>query len=1027
MWITRTAIGHPVFATMVMVALAVCGIFSAMQLGTEAMPDIKLPVVTVSVAYPGASPEQAESDIAKPLETTLNTIGGVKTVRSLSSAGQNLTIIEFRLDTEMLRAVQEVRDKVAQVRPGFPREVREPVVARVDGDNDQPISMFALSANLRTPRELSDLAKRVVQKRFERVPGVGRVDVAGVVQRQVEIRVQPDRLAALGITVDQVVSGLRAQNVSVPVGRVSDDQSEVVVQVDGRLRSPADFANVIISHKGMVSVRLGQVATVVDAEREPDSLSRVNGQTAVSLFVYKAQDANTVQTGRELKEAVEELRTKDLPVGVDLRVLYATSDWIEQSIDNVRHTIVEGGVLTVLIVFLFLGSWRSTVITGLTLPIAVIATLTAIYAMGFTLNYMTLMALSLCIGLLIDDAIVVRENIVRHLHLGKAPAVAARDGTEEVGLAVLATTLTIVAVFVPIAFMKGIIGKFFFAFGITVAVSVLLSLFISFTLDPMLSAVWNDPHHQPGCRRPMGRWLDRFETGFERLRAVYSRLLGWALRRRKTTLAMASASFLVSIPLLGVVGTEFTPKTDNAYLSVDLSTPVGYSLMHTDELVKEVEGRLRDFPEIETLSTRVGTDKGHNSAHLDLSLLPPAKRIRSQTQLETVVRERLSGMAGIKVVVGGGDFNGPPILINVMGNSDSGLTTAVGQIRDALGKIKGVRDIDVTLKEGTPTVAVRMKSDQAGEVGMTHSQLGESLRTMVDGENSGYWLSPDGQNVEVITRMPAALRSTTQDITRMGLVTGRSLPGGNPEILPLSALADVEPVFSPETIRRQNLQRRVAILTNVEGRAAGDVGKDVAEALKGLSLPAGITYRMNGELERQEETGGAMLQVLFLSVIFIYIVLASQFGSFFQPLAIMTSLPLSIVGVVLALLITHTTVNIFSMIGVVFLMGLVTKNAILLVDFANRAQKAGATLVDALMQAGQTRLRPILMTTAAMIFGMLPLSMGLGQGAEEQAPMGRAIIGGVITSTLLTLVVVPVIYSYISAWEQRWRRRSGLQ
>lgn len=1024
MWITRTAITHPVFATMVMVALAVCGIFSAQQLGTEAMPDIKFPVVTASVVYPGASPEQAESDIAKPLETALNTIAGVKTVRSISSSGQSLSIIEFRLDTDMNRAVQDVRDKVSQVRAGFPRDVREPVVSRVDGDNDQPITMYALSADLRTPRELSDIADRIVKKRFERVPGVGKVDLAGIVQRQIEVRVQPERLAALGLTVDQVVSALRAQNVSVPVGRLADAQSELVVQVDGRIQSPADFGNVVISHKGMLPIRLGQVASVLDTEQEPDSLSRVNGRPAVSIYVFKAQDANTVQTGQELRKAAEELRAHDLPPGVDLRVLYASSDWVEASISNVRHTIFEGGLLTVLIVFLFLGSWRSTIITGLTLPVAVIATLTAIYALGFTLNYMTLMALSLCIGLLIDDAIVVRENIVRHLHRGKSPALAARDGTEEVGLAVLATTLTIVAVFVPIAFMKGIIGKFFYAFGITVAVSVLLSLFISFTLDPMLSAVWHDPHHGAGVKRPLGRFLDWFDAGFERLRVNYAALLAWALRRRKTTLAIASASFLVSIPLLALVGTEFTPKTDNSYLQINLTTPVGSSLAYSDQLVHQVEARLREFPEIETLQTRVGTDKGHNSAQLDLSLTPPKKRKRTQFQLEAAIRERLSGMAGLKVVVGAGDW-GAPVAINLLGNSDSGLNTAVAQVRDALSKIKGVRDIDSTLKEGTPTVAVRMKAEQAGEIGMTHNQLGESLRTLISGENAGYWLSPDGHNVEVITRVPADHRSTTQDITRLGLVTGRNLGDGTAEILPLSSIADVAPVFSPENIRRQNLQRRVAVTANVEGRAAGDVGKDVEAALKGLTLPPGISYLMNGEFEQQAETGSAMVQVLFLAVIFIYIVLASQFGSFFQPVAIMASLPLSIVGVVLALLVTRTTVNLFSMIGVVFLMGLVTKNAILLVDFANRAQREGASLNEALMQAGQTRLRPIMMTTAAMIFGMLPLSLGLGQGSEEQAPMGRAIIGGVMTSTLLTLVVVPVIYSYISAWEQRWRRRSA--
>jgi len=1020
MWITRTAIDHPVFATMVMVALTVIGLFSAMQLGVEAMPDVKLPMVTVSVAYPGASPEQAENDIAKPVENALNTIAGVKTIRSFSTEGQNFSFVEFRLDADVARAVQDVRDKVAQVRPSFPRDVLEPVISRVDTDNDQPIANYTLSADLRSQRELTLLAQQVVQKAIERVPGVGKVVLSGTATRQIQVRVDPARLASVGLGVDQVVAALRAENISVPVGKVVSPSAEVIVRVDGRIRSPADFNQIVVGRRGGAAIRLGQVAVVADAEREPDSISRIDGHPAISVSVFKAQDANVVATGRGVKAAVEALG-KQLPPGVELRLLYATSDWVEQSVSNVQHTILEGGILTVLIVFLFLGSWRSTVITGLTLPIAVIATLTAIYALGFTLNYMTLMALSLCIGLLIDDAIVVRENIVRHLRMGKTPNTAAREGTEEVGLAVFATTLSIVAVFVPIAFMKGIVGKFFYPFGITVAVSVLLSLFVSFTLDPMLSAVWHDPPHRPGMRRFLGRLLDGFDRLFERVRAVYTRLLEASLARRKTTLGVALASFLVAIPLFGVVGTEFAPKTDNAYLSLELTMPVGSSLAYADERVRQVEQRLHAFPEVKLLNSQIGTDKGHNAAQIDVILVDAAQRRRSQSDMETEIRKVVAAVPGVRAAVGNG--NGPPIWINLLGNNAAQMAQAMAALRHKIEQVPGTRDVDSSLKEGTPTVAVRLKPDLAAEIGMTHSQVGESLRALVGGQVSGYWLAPDGQNYEVVTQMPLGQRTLAADIANLGLVTGRTLADGAQEVLPLHALADIEPVFNPESIRRQNLQRRAALSANVEGRPTGDVGKEVSEIVKAEALPPGMSYNIGGEIEQQQESFAAMGSVLLLAVIFIYIVLASQFGSFFQPIAIMASLPLSIVGVVLALLVTHTTLNIFSMIGVIFLMGLVTKNAILLVDFANRGQREGLGLNEALLQAGRIRLRPILMTTAAMIFGMLPLSLGLGQGAEEQAPMGRAIIGGVITSTLLTLVVVPVIYSYIAGWEQRRRAR----
>ncbi len=1020
MWITRTAIDHPVFATMVMVALTVVGIFSALQLGAEALPDVKLPVVTVTVAYPGASPEQAENDVAKPIEAAVNTIAGVKTIRSLSREGQNFTVVEFRLDADVARAVQDVRDKVAQVRAGFPREVREPVISRADTDNDQPLAFYALTADSRTPRELSLLAEQIVEKGLQRVAGVGSVALAGTTTRQIQVNVDPARLAAVGLGVDQVVAALRAENVSVPVGKLVNPHAEVIVRVDGRLRSPADFGQIVIARRSGSAIRLDQVATIVDAEREPDSISRVNGHPAIAVSVYKSQDANVVATGRAVKAAVAGIR-EQLPNGVELRLMYATSDMVENSIDNVQRTIFEGAVLTVLIVFLFLGSWRSTVITGLTLPIAVIATLTAIYAFGFTLNYMTLMALSLCIGLLIDDAIVVRENIVRHLHMGKDSRTAAREGTEEVGLAVFATTLSIVAVFVPIAFMKGIVGKFFYAFGVTVAVSVLLSLFVSFTLDPMLSAIWHDPRRSPHSLPLVGPVLAAFDRGYAVVRERYARLLRWSLGHRKSTLAIAAASFLVAIPLFAVVGTEFIPKSDDSFISLRLTLPVGSSLDYADQRVRQVEERLRAFAEIEAVDSQIGTDDGHNSARINVSLVDHSRRARSQADLESEFRKALASVPGVRVALGW-DY---PIFVNLLGSQNELMAEEIESVRRKVEKIPGTRDVETSIKEGTPTLAVRLKPDLAAEIGMTHTQLGDSLRTLIGGQNSGYWQAPDGQNYEVITQVARARRAIGDDVSNLNLVTGRSLGDGSPEVLPLHAIAVVEPAVNVENIRRQNLQRRVALFANIEGRPSGDVGQEVHDLVKAEQLAPGLRFEVNGEIEQQQESLTAMLSVLLLAVIFIYIVLASQFGSFFQPLAIMASLPLSIVGVVLALLVTRTTLNIFSMIGVIFLMGLVTKNAILLVDFANRGQREGLGLNDALEAAGRIRLRPILMTTAAMIFGMLPLSMGIGQGAEQQAPMGRAIIGGVITSTLLTLVVVPVLYSYISGWENRRRRRAG--
>ena len=1065
MWMTRVSINHPVFATMVMVALTVLGLFSYAKLGVEAMPDVRPPLVSIQVRYPGASPEQVENDLAKPIENAVNTVAGVKRILSASYEGISFTWIEFRLDVDTDRVTQEVRDKIAQIRAGFPRDVKDPVVQRGGDENDEPVAFYALLGSGLSQRQLTTLGEQVVQKGFERVSGVGRVSLGGTVTREIQVRVDPGRLTAFGLTVDQVVTALRNANVSVPVGTISNNTVEAIVRVDGRIEEPANFGKIIVARKSGAPILLSQVAEVFDTERERNSIARINGVPAISFYVFKAQDANIVQVGDSLKVAAGDIR-KLLPAGTELKLLRSTSDFVKGAVNNVKITIVEGALLTILIVFLFLGSWRSTVITGLTLPIAVIATFIALRVFGFTLNYMTMMALSLTIGLLIDDAIVVRENIVRHIHMGKDHYTAAREGTDEIGLAVLATTFSIVAVFVPIAFMGGIVGKFFYPFGITVAVAVLVSLFVSFTLDPMLSAVWRDPPRGMHDARFVGPVLRGFDRFMDRVHAIYGRLLGWVLSQRQWTLGttvtklnvpvgvpsigvwralctldarhlkprfatisprgitlwVAALSFALAIPIAGVVGTEMMPESDESFTSVRLTMPVGSSLEYADERVKRVEQALREFKEIDSIDTGIGTEGAKNTGRLNLKLVPRSERDRSQKKLEQAIRQRLAAIPGIEMKVGWGG----PIYVALLGNNDAEMQRVIADLRQKIQSIRGITDIEVSLKEGTPALSVRLKPELASEYGLTYAQLGTTLRALIGGENSGYWLAPDGQNYEVITQIPRASRTVIDDISGMNIATGRQLADGTPEVIPLRSIATIERTFNPENIRRQDLQRRIALWANVEGRPSGDAGKEVQAMVKAYGLPPGLRFDIGGQIRDQEEVNAAIFGALALAVIFIYIVLASQFGSFLQPIAIMASLPLSIVGVMLALLLTKTTLNIFSMIGIVFLMGLVTKNAILLVDFANKGQREGLGRNDALLAAGQVRLRPILMTTAAMIFGMLPLAIGLGEGSEQQAPMGRAIIGGVITSTLLTLVVVPVIYTYLDALERRLKgRRRG--
>jgi multidrug efflux pump subunit AcrB len=1055
MWMTRVAINNPVFATMVMVALCVLGLFSYQRLGVEQMPDITVPVVFISVQYPGASPGAVETEITKPLEDSLNGIAGVKMIRSNSYEGRSETVVEFNLSADMTRATQDVRDKVAVVQAGFNRDVKPPFVSRFDGDNAQPTVVLALMATGRSDRELSLIADQTVQKRLTSVEGVARVTPLGLVTRQVRIDLDAQRLRGFGLTPADVSAAVARANTDQPVGLLASASEDSIVRVEGRVLDPKQFASVVVSRNASGGVvMLGDVGKLVEREQEPDSLSRVNGKAAITFNIFKQQDANIVKTGAAIKEAAEEMR-KMLPPGIELKLVYASSDWVEQSLTGVKKTLVEGALLTIAIVFLFLHSWRSTIITGLTLPIAVIASFIAINAFGLTLNFMTMMALSLCIGLLIDDAIVVRENIVRHVGMGQDHHTAARVGTDEIGLAVMATTFAICAVFVPVAFMKGIVGKFFFPFGITVVAAVIVSLFVSFTLDPMLSSIWRDPPAVTlGRIWGLGHAMRFVDRGMGILHSVYERLITWAFSGRRyrvfvppvpawgfgfdgagqrlrngrrrfrfatltprgIVLWCAAATFAGALALVPFVGAEAIPQADQGYTQIDVTMPVGTSLKRADDKMKQVEEIIAKMPEIDTLSTQVGGDNGHNRANIGIGLKPRHERKLSQMQVEDEIRKRLANLPGISIALGN-----RPIYVAILGPDPTVLDQINAELGAKIMKIKGVTDFESSVKPGLPAYAIRVRPDAARQLGLTATELAASLRAYVQGDVSTYWTTPDGQQVEVQLRLPEVNRQSVAQLEQLPVAYSKD---GMP--IALSSVATITPVTNPDVIKRQDLQRRQAIYAGIDaksGRTSGDVNADVDKIVKQTVLPPGYRFDIGGSAKDQDEIFGNIGSALGLALIFIYIVLASQFGSFLQPLAIMASLPLSLIGVMVSLKVWGSTINLFSLIGLIMLMGLVTKNAILLVDFANHARKSGATLAEAVLTAGQIRMRPIIMTTAAMVFGMFPLALALDEGGELQAPMGRAIIGGVITSTLLTLVVVPVIYAYIEQWVGFFKHR----
>ncbi|MFC0131428.1 nodulation protein NolG [Massilia eurypsychrophila] len=1022
MWITKTSIQNPVFATMVMVALMVLGLFSYRSLGLESMPNVEIPFAWVEVQYPGASPAQVENDITRPLEDAINTVSGIKSIRSNSWEGRAGVSLEFHLSTNMDKAMQEVRDNIGRVRPGFPKEAKEPFIVRAEGDNSQPIYELMLTSDTRSLRELSTLTEQVIVKRLQGVAGVGQVRVNGKTNRQILVSLKPEQLQSQNIGVDEVLRAIQATNANMPAGNISFGASERLVRIESKMKLARDFNRIIVARRASGPVYLDQVATVVDGEQEETSISRMNGQRAISLEVTKVQGANVVEVGAAIKKVVTELQ-KNFGADIKIKTMEDQAERVQSQLDNVKKTIIEGALLTMLIVFLFLHSWRSTIITGLTLPISVLASFIAMKVFGFTLNFLTLMALSLCIGLLIDDAIVVRENIVRHLGMGKKHLQAAYDGTNEIGLAVMATTFAIVAVFVPIAFMQGIIGRFFLQFGITVAVAVLVSLFVSFTLDPMLSSVWPDPVKDRFKYVPwLGRMMERIEHGIDRLHVWYGKTLAVALNWRKSTLLLALLLFVGSLALMPLVGGEMFPQTDNGYVQLRFKTPVGSSLEYTDVKVRQVEMALKEYKEIDSVSTTVGTYDGRNTAQINLKLTDARQvKRRSQHVMEEVIRARLASIAGITMSVGN-----RPIFIAILGQDESKLDAVARKLMDKMRAIKGVADIEYSQEGANPATIVKINHELASDLGLSVQQIGAALRPFVAGDQISRWLAPDGQNYDVNVQLPKSGRQKVADLADLSVASSKRDAAGNPVMVPLRQIVEFVPSTSPQVLKRQALERRVAIYAGIEGRPNGDVNGDVQKAIKSIALPDGVRFDVGGEAERMAETMSGFIAAIVIAIVFIYLVLASQFGSFLQPVAIMVSLPLSMIGVLIALLVTGSTLNIFSVIGIVMLMGLVTKNAILLVDFTNHGQREGKGQYAAILDAGQVRLRPILMTTLAMIFGMLPMAIGMGDGGEQQAPMGRAVIGGVITSTLLTLVVVPVAYTYLDNLGKRavrWFKR----
>ena len=1012
MFLSDFAIKRPVATVVVIIGLMCLGLLALKNLRVNQIPDVEQPVIVVNIPYPGASPETVEREIVNRVEKALQSIPQVYQIRSTSAESNASIVIIFNFKKNMVEASDEIRNAIASVRHKLPLEMREPILRRID-PSAQPIMQMGLSSTKQSHAEISRLAEDVLADRFRGIDGVAVVNVGGALRRELSVLLHAEKLREYNVSVTDVVGALRLQNTTAPVGRVKGALDEQSIRLVGRIESPAQFEQIVIKRRGNEVVRLSQVASVADGFAELGGFSLRNGNPNVGISVTRSRDASTVTVATGVRDLVAEIN-KTLPPGTKLEVTRDGGEDAEQSLKNVIEALMFGAILTIFVVYAFLNSWRSTLITALSLPTSVVAAFIAVWACGFTLNFMTLLGLSLAIGVLIDDAIVVRENIVRHMERGADRMTAASTGTAEIGMAVTATTFSIIAVFIPVAFMGGGAGEWFRPFALTVATSVLVSLFISFTLDPMLSAYWGDPvDYQQQEKKGLRKWLSRFNVWFDHQSDRYGNVIAWALHHRKSMVAIAVASLVGALALQATVGgSSFLPVSDVGTIAIDVRTPSSASLEYSKLKVEKAAELARTIAE--TKATNSSVNDGGGRVYVDLG--KSTERKRSASEIAADLRLLMARIVGAEYVVLDDLNNGvrKPVQIQFSGPDSRRLMAITSDFMEKLKQVRGAVDVGLSEQEPKDELKIELDRGLANALGISVGDAAQALRVAFAGVEVGDWVDPTGESRDVAVRLHPDDRVDAANIERLPIAVS-----GSNMMVPLDQIATITMGKGPARIQHQDGKRMIAVSANAQGRSPGEVTADAMKIAKQIDFPAGYGLELGGASRDQKEVFSEMGIALAMGIALMYLVLVMQFGSFTAPLPVMLSLPLSLIGVVVALLLTRGTLNLMSFIGVIMLMGLVAKNAILLLDCARKEEAQGVSREEALMHAGRVRLRPIMMTTFALVAGMMPVAIALGEGGEFYRPMAVAIIGGIITSTILTLLVVPTFYDSIEIARDR--------
>lgn len=985
-------------------AIIIFGLFGFRSMGVDLFPEIDLPVVSVFTVLPGASPEVMDQNVTEVIEEQISTISGIENISSQSFEGASQIVVQFELAKDVNVAATEVQDKVNLARQDLPDDVEDPIISKVDL-NAQPIVWVSVSGNV-DYQFLADYADQVVKEQLQSVSGVGDVQIGGLRERTIRIWIDPEKVESYGLTTGDIVRAVQANHLELPGGRIEQADEEFTIKVKGEFESVDNLRNLVVKENNGGVVYLSDVAEVEDGSADYRNIAHFNGIPTVGLGVAKQSGTNTVEVATAIKERVEEIKQLT-PEGINIQVASDNSTFIENSMAGVQFDLIFGVIMTALIMYIFLRNIRATFISVVSIPVSLLGGFILMYFLDFTINNLTMLAMSLAVGLVIDDTIVVLENVFRHVEEGKDPMTASSEGTKEVGLAVVAAGSSIIAVFLPVAFMQGIIGRFFFQFGLTVALTVLISVLVSLTVTPYLTSrlLRKEQRHN--------RFYQIMERFFVRLEWGYRSLLQWATTHRIRVMVFAFLAFVGGVAIVPFLGTEFSTEADQSKFLIRYELPTGTSIDRTNRRLYEMEDVVFNYPEVESAFATVGTGASGavNQGVLIVTLDPKSEREASQFDVMDRVREDFTEKfpdmittVSVTSAVGGGGRSAD-VQYYIMGPTIEEVGEVSDRVVQRLREMDIFTTVDTDLRLTKPEVNVNINRDMATDLGVDVQSLSSEIFMLFGGQDIAKF-SDGGNRYDVRVRAKPAFRNNPEDLTH---ITVRNRQG---ELIRAANLVDIEIGEGPNSINRYNRMRAVQIYANVHDEISAGEGLEIVEQVVSEELPSDGIWRtdLGGSTRIMQESFGYLVIALIVAVLVIYIVLAIQFESFLHPFTIMMALPLTMIGVFGALLVTGSTLNMFSFIGVIMLMGLVTKNSILLVDFANQQREKGTDKVISIVQAGQMRLRPILMTALSTISGVLPVALALSEGGETRAPMAIAIIGGMLTSTLLTLIVIPVVY-----------------